>query len=111
MIQAGAYYAILNDSIRTCEHIKTGSASSALTMSVYPNPVVTNHEITVDIDNADAGELSDAKLQLHSIDGRLLKTQPVTGAQTKITVPANSGIVVVKLITGSGNQEVKVIVK
>jgi hypothetical protein len=92
--------------------IKSGSAS-ALTMSVYPNPVGANREVTIDFKNITGNALrqGDAQLQLHSIDGRLLKMQPVTANQLKVTVPANSGVVVVKLITNNGMQEVKLIVK
>jgi hypothetical protein len=112
MKEAGVYYALLNGQFRTCEVIKSGSAS-ALSMSVYPNPVGVNREVTIDINNLTGKELrsGDARLQLHSLDGRLLKIQPVTGNQLKVAVPANAGVVVVKLITSSGNQEVKLIVK
>jgi hypothetical protein len=47
------------------------------------------------------------------LDGRLLKTLPITGNQNKIkfTAPAYSGVVVVTLKTSTGNQETKLIVK
>ena len=112
MKETGVYYALLNGQYRTCEVIKS-SSSSALTMSVYPNPVETNREITVSFNNLTDSVLRKdyVQLQLHGIDGRLLKTLPVTGNQLKVAVPTNSGVVVVKLITSSGNQELKLIVK
>ena len=108
MIEAGAYYALLNGRFRTCEIIKTRSTTPA--MSVYPNPVAANQEITVCIENP-AGE--DARLQILSMDGRLLKTLTVDGNQHKIkvTAPAYSGLVALKLISSTTHQEIKLIVK
>jgi hypothetical protein len=110
MKEAGVYYALLNGQFRTCEVIKTRS-TEALTMSVYPNPVKANQEVTVYIGNLAGDE--ETQLQMHSIDGRLLKTLPVENSQNEIKViaPAYTGIVVLKLISNAGNQETKLIVK
>ena len=110
MKEAGAYYALLNGQFRTCEVIKTRSASSSM-MSVYPNPVVANQEITVYFENPVDSE--EAQLQILSIDGRLLKTLPVDSNQQKIkvTAPAYSGLVVLKMVSSTVNQEIKLIIK
>jgi hypothetical protein len=110
--EAGAYYALLNGQFRTCEVIKTG-LKSGLLMSVFPNPVDVYGEVTVVIENPGGEELRNAQLQMHGMDGRLLKTLPVTGNQNKlkVIVPAYPGVVVLKLKSDTGNQEVKLIVK
>lgn len=107
MKEAGTYYALLNGSIRTCEVVKT---SSSAVMTVYPNPAGSNQDITVKI-NRPAELLKGARLQLHNINGQLIQTVPVTDNNMNLTVPAYSGVVVVKLISDSGNEEVKLIVK
>jgi len=109
MKDAGVYYALLNGKYRTCNYTRT-TTSSAVLMSVSPNPADANQEITVNI-NRNPDELQGARLQLHGINGQLLKTVPVTGAKMRITAPAYSGVVVVKLISDTGNEEVKLIVK
>jgi len=110
MIEAGVYYALLNGSIRTCEVIKTDSRS-ATAMTVYPNPVERNQVISIEIDTPDGIELRDARLQLHGIDGRLLKTVPVAGNTIQIAAPDYKGFVVIKLISNSSNEEIKLIIK
>ena len=123
MKEEGAYYALLNSQYRTCEVIRT--RNNTLSMSVFPNPVSAGGEITVNIEpdlmsqwtNTQSqltnlqSPLLDARLQIHSIDGRLLKTLPVTETKFKLTAPALSGVAVLKLITKTGNKEVKLIVK
>ena len=109
MTGAGAYHALLNGSVRTCEVARSGTRS-AMTMSVYPNPANANQEVTISIDSA-ADRLAGARLQMHSLDGRLLKTVPVSSARFKVTIPDYSGAIVVKLIYKDGNEEVKLIVK
>ena len=112
MTATGSYYAILNGQYRTCvvDHINT---RSALTLPVYPNPVEAGREATVDLQNFTAGELTDAQIQLHGLDGRLLLKIPVPRNQSEIkfVAPGNAGVVVVKLISGKVNQEAKIIVK
>ena len=79
-------------------------------MSVYPNPVGINQEFTVNI-NQNYDELKGTQLQILGIDGRLLRIIPVTDNIMKIAIPAYSGMVVLKLISNNGNEEVKLIVK
>ena len=110
MKAAGDYYAILNNKYRTCDFTKTDTRS-AMAMTVFPNPVDRNQSISIEIDNPDGIDLRDAQLQLHGLDGRLLQTVPVTDSNMTINAPAYSGMVVVKLIYKSGNEEVKLIIK
>ena len=109
MTEAGVYYAVINGTLRTCEVVKTRS-TTALTMTVYPNPVYANQEVTITINRTD-DELRNAQLQFHSIEGRMLKTLPVTSAKLKVMTPPHQGVVALKLITNTGNKEVKLIVK
>ena len=112
--EAGTYYALLNGEYRTCEFIQA-TAPSTLSMSVYPNPAEAGREITVNIENLSQDALTGAQLQLHGIDGRILKTMPVpaTGNPNNVTfaAPGYSGMVVIRLITTTENQEVKLIIK
>ena len=109
MKEAGVYYALLNGSIRTCEVTKL-QATYSPTMSVYPNPAVAGQKITVSIVGSDE-ELQNARLQMISIDGRLLQTLPVTGKTIQVTAPPVSGVVVLKLISETGDKEAKVVIK
>jgi hypothetical protein len=107
--EAGSYYALINGKFRTCEVTQLRSAS-ALTMNVYPNPATAGEKVTVHI-NHTANELQGAHLQLLDINGYLLQTLPVTGSETTLTTPANTGVIVIKLISNIGNNEVKLIVR
>ena len=110
MKEAGVYYALLNGQFRTCE-VNWQQNRSSLAISVYPNPVDVNRVLTVAIENAEEGELRNAQLQFHGMDGRLLQTVPVTGNIMQVTTPVYTGVMVLKLVSSIGNKEVKLIVK
>ena len=109
MTEPGAYHALLNGRFRTCEVIKSDTRSAS-TMTVYPNPAAACQEVTININCAES-ELQGARLQMHGLDGRLLKTLPVSGVNFKAALPDYSGVIVVKLIYANGNEEVKLIVR
>ena len=109
MKEIGAYYALLNGAVKTCIVYKTQN-TTPLSMSVYPSPADASQEVTVDINRTNE-ELKGGQLLFHGINGNLLKTMPVTSNKMTVTIPAYSGVMVVKLILAHENNEVKLIVK
>jgi len=107
--EAGIYYAVINGDIRTCEVIGNKSAK-ALNISVYPNPAVSGQHVTVSV-SLSAAELEGAKLQIYSIDGRLLQTIPVTGSEMTVTTPAIKSVSIIRLISKSGSKDVKLVIE
>ena len=90
--------------------VKTVTPSKQSTLSVYPNPVMDNENITVEYDlNSDSGVL-----QVISTNGLLLSERTISnskGTVTSLDLPGNSGTYLVRIVGSNGiAKEKKVIV-
>ncbi len=89
--------------------VKTVTTSKQSTLSVYPNPVMNNENITVEYDlNSDSGVL-----QVISTNGLLLSERTILnskGTVTSLDLPSNPGTYLVRIVGSNGIAKEKKVV-